>query len=812
MYLRSRFLASSAIILAHNLLASGPAYAQSGQDAADSERNDAEIIVTAGRRSEALIDVPSNIAAISGDKLERAGVTDLGGMTRLVPGLVMRDEGPRVSGNQNSLIIRGLNAEGMNNQDDDPAKTQKAVSTYFGETPIFFPLKLVDIERVEVLRGPQGTLYGSGSVGGTIRILPKAPSTDGFYGELNAEGSLTDHADDASFELSGVLNFPLGDTVALRVSGGYDYYSGFIDALGLVQVEKDDRFDPGTLVLEDPGDFLGSPAAPAAPIKDVNDAETYFARAALKFEPSDNFDATLSYVFQKTSANDRSEHNPLFGTGEDYVQYKDSREPQDAEIHLGSLEMHVDVGFAQMTSATSYAETDVISISDSSGFLRTVIPQYYFGFPRVISPILRTQTTKDFTQELRLVSIADGPIEWLVGGYYNRSTLHFGLYQKVDGISDYVNQLYGVMPPLDFSDVLATGGTDKTSTELAGYGEISWNATDALSLTGGVRVFHTTLHGEGGIPLPFASRTLAWYYGAPLDDFLLGGIEPIDNSDDGAIFRINAAYDLSDQALVYATWAQGYRTGGSNPLPLQDAGGNDNTPYLTYAPDKLNSYELGVKGRFSRINYSATAYWIDWSDMQQSLIGNLGVPYIGNVPGARSRGFELGLDGQLTANLDFSLGYAYTDAEVTVPFFLDAAVPETLVPAGSPLPGSSEHTVTASANYWAPLSDSLELGLHADLSYRSESQSTFADIDILDMGVDVFPDDMFIRFPSSTVVNLSATLNWEDMAFTVFADNVTGEVGTNSGIPAEFYGEKSQAYGVLRPFTAGLRAKFKFGN
>lgn len=805
MGLKCKFLATSAIAVASSLVTPTIAFAQS-------DEGSSEIIVTASRRSQTLSDVPSNISAVSGDTLEMSGVTDLGGFTRLVPGLIMRDDGPRVSGNRNTLIIRGLNAQGMNNQDDNPANTQPAVSTYFGDTPVFFPLKLVDVERIEVLRGPQGTLYGSGSVGGTVRILPKQPSTDGFYAEFNAEGSLTEHSGDLGHKFSGVLNVPLSETSALRVSGGYDYYSGFIDALGLVETNQTGRFDPGILVLEDPADFLGSPAASAAPLEDVNSAETYFARAALKVEPTDGIDATLSYLFQKTAADDRSEHNPYFGTGEDYVQYKESREPQDAELHMGSLEVHVDVGFAQMTSTTSYAETSIKSISDSSPFLQTNLASYYFGFPRLIAPILRSQDATSFTQEVRLVSSDSGPIEWLVGGYYNRSTLDFGILQKVDGISDYVNELYGLFPALNFKDVLADGGTNKATTELAGYGEVTWNATDALSLTGGLRVFRTTLHGESGIPLPFASNTVAWFYGMPLDDFLLGGIEPIDTNDNGAIFRANVAYEVSDEALIYATWAQGFRAGGSNPLPQIDSGGNDNTPFLTYDPDKVNSYEAGVKGRFDRIDYSATAYWIEWNDMQQTLIGNQGVTYIGNVPGARSRGVELSLSGQVTPNLDLSLGYAFTDAEVTKDFLLDAATPETLVPAGAPLPGTSKHVVTAAANYWVPISSDMSLRLHGDMSYRSRSQSTFTDIDIIVGGVDVFPNDMYIAFEPSTVVNLSATLELDDMAFTLFGDNITSEKGTNSGIPAEFYGDRGQAYGVLRPLTVGLRASFKFGN
>ena len=159
-----------------------------------------EIVVTANRRTESVLEVPYNITALSADQLEAAGVSDISGMVRMVPGLSSFDEGPRVSGNRNNFNIRGLNANTLGNEDDNPRIGQATVSTYVGETPVFFPLKLVDLDRVEVLRGPQGTLYGSGSVGGTVRFIPNKPDFDGFTLDVNAEASLTKKSDDVGYE------------------------------------------------------------------------------------------------------------------------------------------------------------------------------------------------------------------------------------------------------------------------------------------------------------------------------------------------------------------------------------------------------------------------------------------------------------------------------------------------------------------------------------------------------------------------------------------------------------------------------------
>jgi len=809
MELKIKLLISSASIAAGSLVPS-MTYAQEG--VAPQPTDIQEIVVTAGRRSQLLTDVPSNISAVTGEMLEGSGVTDLSNFTRLTPGIVILDEGPRVSGNRNTLIIRGLNANGMNPNDDNPSNTQEAVSTYFGETPVFFPMKLVDIDRVEVLRGPQGTLYGSGSVGGTVRIIPKAPDLTAVSGEATAEVSFSNHSGDTNYDVYAMLNLPLSSTMALRMSGGYQHLGGFIDALSLVEMDRNGKFDPGAPVLADPSDPLTSPAAAAPARKDVNDGNISYFRAAMLFEPSDTFDATLRYAYQKVTVDDRYSHNPYFGEEENYLHYKDNLDPQAAEIHFASLDVNVDVGFAQMTSATSYSESRTKSLSDSSPFLRTNIPQYYFGFPRLISPIYREQTRKVFTQEVRLVSNAGGSVDWLLGGYYNRNDLDFMMDQRMPGISDYVNALYGLSPRLDFGDVLAYGGQDKVTDETAIYGELTWHTTDRLSLTGGFRAFKLSTEGTGGIPIPFASRTLAWFYGDPLDDFLLGGIEPISYDDDGVIFRLNASYDIDDNTLLYATWAQGYRAGGGNALPKIDAGGNDNSPLLTYGSDSVNSYEIGLKGQFNRMSYSATGFWIDWIDMQQQLVGPMGVSYVGNVPGARSRGIELSLSGAVTDRLNLALGYSYTDAEVTEPFLLSASRPGTVVPAGSPLPGSSKHIATASIDYRLPISEGVGLSLHGDLSHRSSSQSSFTDIDILVGGVDTYVGDNFFRFSPATVLNLSATLDFDRYSLTLFANNVTSELGTNSATTSEFFGDRSQSYGILRPATVGLRANVKFGS
>jgi outer membrane receptor protein involved in Fe transport len=194
-----------------------------------------EIVVTATRRDQTVQEIPYNISVLTDALLAETGVSDPYNLVRLVPGLSIVSEGPRVSGNRNTYSIRGLNVDPSNNNDDNPGISQPTVSTYLGEVPVFFPMKLVDLQRVEVLRGPQGTLYGAGSVGGTIRFIPKKPMTDRTTVDFFAELSDTNEAGDPSYDVRATANFPLSDNSAIRLTAGHEYLSGFIDANGLIE-------------------------------------------------------------------------------------------------------------------------------------------------------------------------------------------------------------------------------------------------------------------------------------------------------------------------------------------------------------------------------------------------------------------------------------------------------------------------------------------------------------------------------------------------------------------------------------------------
>jgi len=767
--------------------------------AQDSEAGLQEITVTATRRDTTVLDVPYNIQAVSGQSLEAQGITSMADLTRVLPGLAVFDEGPRASGNRNTFNIRGLNANSAWNNDDNPSLTQPAVSTYFGEIPVFFPFKLTDIDRIEVLRGPQGTLYGSSSIGGTVRVIPKAPDPGAFTLQANADISSTQNASSASYDASLTVNVPLGDRAALRATGGHEYLSGFIDAVGLVK-QTGTPMHPGAVVPQDPAEPLTSPAAQAPNINDYNKADVDYFRAALKWGITDQVTSTFNFAYQQNDARGRYEDNPNYGTYERYRYYGAFTAPQISKTQLYDLDVAVDFGFAQLTSATGATFLDTTGVSDASGFLQAHLAPYYFGYPRLVAPEERTQSVATYSEELRLVSGAGERFDWITGLFFQGSHTSFHYIQDMPGINAYTNAVLGTSSSVDFGDTLATGWTSSTYRDAAAYGELTWHPTDRWQVTGGARVFHDSLDGVSGVPLPYASLTTQYFEeGVANNPYLLGGYYPIRTSTTKSIYKFNPSFKINDDTLAYLTVSQGFRPGGANALPATDVLGNDNRPYLLFSPDTDTNYEVGIKGTTpdKRFSYTTTLFLVDWKNFQATLYTPFGVNYVANVAPARSQGMELEFSGQLVRGFTYNLTYSYIDAFVRQPFLYQAGLPSSEVPARSTLPGSAKNNAALSLQYAHPLGDA-SLTLRANASYRGPTQTNFVDLPTVAAA-------SFVELPSITIVGASATFDRGPYSVTLYGENLTNSPGTTFAASAGFFGPRYQSYGVIRPRTVGLR-------
>ncbi len=280
------------------ILASAPLHAPAAETTGEID----EIQVTATRRSESISDVPYNISAVSGADIAAAGITDLQALTHLIPGLVSPDLGARASSINSNLTIRGLNASAVK------AETQQIaaplVSTYVDETPLFANLKMTDIERVEVLRGPQGTLYGSGSVGGTVRLIHNEPDFKSTQFDVSTRASHTENATNPSEAVDFIGNLPIGETLAFRGSGGYERLAGFTDALSVAVLGPNAQ-----PVLADPANPLTSPPV-FAEQRGVDWSDTWYTRGALLWKPNEAFRLTLSYQHQTDQSGGYSQASP----------------------------------------------------------------------------------------------------------------------------------------------------------------------------------------------------------------------------------------------------------------------------------------------------------------------------------------------------------------------------------------------------------------------------------------------------------------------------------------------------------------------
>ena len=793
------------------------------QESSDNDSNQAgEIVVTATRREETVFEIPYNISAVSGESLEKANVTDLAGLRNSTPGLIAVDYGPRANGSNNNFIIRGVSTDAIGGGGTSfPKLGSSATSTYIDDIPVFANLKLSDIARVEVLRGPQGTLFGAGSVGGTIRLIRNRPEVDSFDYEVNAAASTTRHAGKAGYDADAMLNIPVGSTLALRLNGGYEYQAGVINATNAYVYDKDIRFNPDAqVVLANPADPLNSPAVTRA-IDDIDWAKIWFGRAALRWQPSESFDIEASYLHQNTKANAFP-----FRTGDSGYENRQliPVSPIDTDTDLASLTGTVDFGFATLTSATSYSRSRSDDLFDNSQIANAFI-QYYGNYPRASTTNYDTVKDRSFVQELRLVSRNSDRFEYVIGGYYQNRKQSTFAFSTVPGLAAYsILPGSGVFLDTYANDVVLYFGGVRPGTlnppdtsftfdrrvrfeELAGFGEFTWHATPSLSFTGGVRVFNQKF--RQSTVQTFPTLGLFGGDGASSDPaYLANGTSQGSGSrsETKVIVKGNASYEFSNQ-LAYFTFSQGFRSGGANAYPIgpRSCPACDPGTFLNYGPDSANNYELGIKGQLANraISYSVAAFRIDWSDIQIEIGSRAGTPTVVNGGRARSQGIEFEAQLRPSSTVTASISYAYTDASTT-----EAIGPIAFggrnfrAPAGTRLPGSARHQVGAAIDIAFPVGSNRDrtIDFHADVNLRGDVLSS---LDPNSPG--------FAKLDGFAMTNMSIAYDWNSaLRMQVFAtnlfdvDGISAKTAGNNLTPPSIRALYRGDY-IARPRTVGIR-------
>ena len=744
-------LAAQASVLAMALAATAaPAFAQTEVE---------ELVVTARKRDEALIDVPFSIAAQSEQMMRERGVTNIEELSRGIAGFTVQNLGP----GQSQIAIRGISA-GQLVRDQPGVKEQ--VGVYLDESVVslslFTPdLDLFDLKRVEVLRGPQGTLYGSGSLSGTVRYITNQPSTDGFEGTVEATVSQV-QGGDIGTDIKAAINVPLNDKAALRVTAYNTQFAGFIDAI-----------QPNGSVKED-----------------VNDGRRRGIRAALMFKPTENTTITPRVVYQTINvdgfnrvdvfnilANQFTTTRPQVQLG-GLKQFTQLEEKFEDEFLLGDLTIQHDMGNVRFTSISSYSDRDVLVLRDATALTGSITGGSIGLSPAVYTinaPLADTTNVKSFTQEARFSSTGDGPFQWVVGGFYSNVDRNYAQDLFVDGFSAATG--IPTQTQVARTDHLYFSLVPYTQKQIAVFGEATYSVTDRLDVTGGLRYADYK-----------ESRTLT-FDGIFADTTIR---VPAKTTADNLAPRVIVAYKATDDVTLNAQVSKGFRLGGINdPLnrPLCTPGDFASFGALSkpsFKNETVWNYEAGAKAKLGgQGSLTVAGFYADISNLQATVdAGSCSSRIIANVPSAKSVGFDVEFAYRLSDNFDIAATASYNDAKLTSSLLDVAGAPIQGLRDGNRLPTVPKFQGSFSVGYEREMASGLEafsnltwqhVGARftqiSDQENNPRTANLFRNVGATSVAVLSFP----LTLPSYDVVNLRVGVRGDDWEFAAFINNLGDE-------------------------------------
>jgi iron complex outermembrane recepter protein len=833
--------------------AAGPTPATPAEAPKEETGGLAEVVITAEKRESTVQATAISMSALSNEALQNQGISSLEELAASVPGVSMRTAGP----GQTEYEMRGLTSAGGSTATvgfylDDTPLSASAVALN-GRTVI--DPDLFDLNNVEVLRGPQGTLYGAGSMGGTIKLVTNKPVLGRFEAATDITASYTDSGGSANGGGSGMINIPLGDVVAVRVVGTERYISGWIDRVVIPNFPF-------------PTNPFGSPNAPSVCVTyyctrgDVQDAtpskiihgsnlERFSsARALILAKPTDTLSATLTLMYQRIAADGYNNYQAT-GTSPDpypthpgvYQPY-DQPEPYYDQFKLASLTVVNDFGPFSLTVTPAYWQRKVFQSTDSTEALQNINNLTTF----IQNLYSETDPTTQDSIEIRLSSNGTGPLQWQ-GGFYG-ADLHSGYitYNEEPGFATALTCGYpgtgypntggqcpvGVAPynpnsVLRYPDatqppypsgqaanpngVVFNDNNPNIMKQWAFFGEASYKIMDDLKLTAGIRYFKYTIKNhadQAGLGTASANQ----------DHTIL------DTSQTGSatLPKLNLSYTPTPDLTVYSTVAKGSRPGGVNlPIPIptiqqleaNPGAYNCNYPLAnqldptlalpagayvakqpSYGPDQVWSYELGEKARFAdrRITINADVYYIKWTDIQQVVSLTCGYPANINAGNARAYGPEIETSFRVTDGLTFNVSYAHTKAEINEP---NATAQAAGFYPGIKIINVPEYTAIASLDYQQSINDDLTGSFHLTSSLVGPIQ-----------------DQAYYRenLPSHNIVDLKTGVVGKQWGAYFFCTNLTNKLAALTIDNTVFAWQQPTITRVStnQPRTYGIDLTYKF--
>ncbi len=726
-----------------------------------------EIVVTAQKRTQALAEIPMSVTVLAGDMLERQQADNFRDLVTMVPGFSISSSTRGVT----RITLRGINTGGVATTigvyvDDVPFGSSSGLANaavLSGDFDTF------DLTRIEVLRGPQGTLYGASSLGGVMKYVTNRPDTRGFEarGRASVEGV---EAGETGYAVTGLVNAPVSDSFAVRASGYYRYDGGFIDSIGNNPIPS--LTDPTVNVVQ------GTRVE-----EDINSLDSFGGRISALYAPSDRFSLDLTTLAQniESGSSDVVDADPatLEPVNSRPVRSRYQRDFTDIEYRVYSATLDWDFGRASLQSVTSYStfeqnfQLDVAANTQLAGAPLAGVATLFFGdaATRPLSAVQEQITSTDkFTQELRLLSAQNDSLEWLVGLYYTDEDSGIDP-QRILAVEAGTETVATDVPTLVEAALVSN------YEEIAVFANATWHITPRFELSFGARQSDNDQK---------ASQTL--------EGALLGGSVAFDDassSESPFTYSVSPRFEISDDVSVYARVATGYRPGGPNVIPT---GAPPGTPG-SYDSDRLTNYELGLKADVGRLALDVAAYYLDWEDVQLLAVVN-GVGLNANGGTAESKGIELAATLRATDNLTLSLNGAYTDAQLTqdtdpIVGGLD----------GDPLSFVPEWSWGLDGSYeWPVLGDSLAF-VGGSVGYVGDRPADF----------DNRAADGSIREADAyTLVNLRAGIDFGQWSVELYVKNLTDDDGVNNIVSEGILPGGLVGLSLIRPRTYGLSVGVRF--
>jgi outer membrane receptor protein involved in Fe transport len=756
--------------------------------------------VTASKRVSTVQDTPISISAVSGNDLLARGVASLADLAQGTPGVSLKSEGP----SQTEIEMRGMTSSGGNSA---------TVGFYLDDIPLNGPASaqnghvvidpdLYDLNRIEILRGPQGTLFGSGSMGGTVRLISNQPVLSQFQSTAQSvlsgtQGGGFNHKDNL------MVNLPLiDDTLAIRLVGTEDYTSGWIDRIVA---------DPFPLVGGDPlgtvrGDVQGAPIEKQYP--GSNDYQIYAARVTLLWKPMDELSVTPSFFHETSTQNGISAYDSVPGTEMHYQPF-DIAEPLTDSLTAYSLNVNYSFPMFDLTSSTARWTRNSSQVEEASEAfnnpLEAIAYNYNYGLPNpgYYGPAgtgpehgVEDDPSHQFSEELRLSSTGHGPASWVAGLYYSDFYSLWGFNGTTPNYSAYMD--LGTLAPATTPNWF-DAYSPTTLKQYAAFGDATYALTDALKVDVGGRVNHYDYR--------FSSCLSGWGSANGAATPSCSGLIALSSTSFNP--KLNLSYTFSPEMMAYATVSTGFRPGGGNAAypttgaawgsAFQQQNYTSGKWPSTYEPDRVLSYELGEKARFldQRVTVNASVYYEDWRHVQLEAYPN---DWALNINGnyVSIYGMDIDLLAELGAGFRFEIAAGYLNEWLEGgPHWVIAPIHK--MPEVAPVSG------TVALSYLKPLSGSYVFTARLDGSYTSSRYSIFFSNPYEFTGT-------YRQLPGYGLANARAGVKFrESWSATLFVNNLTNK---HAQLESMFTENEPQPdftrIETNQPLTAGVDLTYRF--